>query len=195
MLYNCRRITWLSLLYVVVISFFYSCRIPDTNVKFAYGWVDLDTPGGIPMEVIIGLARDPVMLTCLRVSNVLDSTKFFTEQLGMKVLPFPLSRAKGSTFEPEQVPGSQYVGYSENSMGLMLIPSPKLKAPPLVIGTMLEAFTLVYDDSAGVADKLPPAVVTVLGGAPNMIKSPDGYTFVLKGYEQFKKEATNKVDF
>ena len=32
-------------------------------------------------------------------------------------------------------------------------------------------------------------------GAPNMIKSPDGYTFVLKGYEQFKKEATNKVEF
>lgn len=147
------------------------------------------------MEVIIGLARDPIMLTCLRVTNVADSAKFFIEQLGMKVLPFPLSRAKGSTFEPEQVPGSQYVGYSDNSMGLMLIPSPKLKSPPLVIGTMLEAFTLVYDDSSAAANKLPPAVVKVLGGAPNVIKSPDGYPFVLKGYEQFKKEATNTVEF
>ena len=195
MLYDCCRMAWLRLFYVTAIQFFCLCRVADTNVKFAYGWVDLDTPGGIPMEVIIGLARDPVMLTCLRVTNVADSAKFFIEQLGMKVLPFPLSRAKGSTFEPEQVPGSQYVGYSDNSMGLMLTPSPKLKAPPLVIGTMLEAFTLVYDDSAGAADKLPPAVMKVLGGAPNVVKSPDGYSFVLKGYEQFKKEATNKVEF
>ena len=164
-------------------------------MKFAYGWVDLETPGGIPMEVIIGLARDPMMLTCLRVTNVLDSTKFFTEQLGMKVLPFPLSRAKGSTFEPEQVPGSSYVGYSENSMGLLLTPSPKLKAPPLVVGTMLSAFTLVYDDSESASMALPPAVNRVVNGGVNEIKSPDGYTFVLKGYEQFKKEATNKVEF
>lgn len=190
----CMR-AFLLLFYVNITDFSYLYLVLDTNVKFAYGWVDLDTPGGIPMEVIIGLARDPVMLTCLRVTNVADSAKFFIEQLGMKVLPFPLSRAKGSTFEPEQVPGSQYIGYSDNSMGLMLTPSPKLKAPPLVVGTMLEAFTLVYDDSAGAASKLPPAVVKVLGGAPNIVKSPDGYSFVLKGYEQFKKEATDKVEF
>jgi hypothetical protein len=85
--------------------------------------------------VIIGIARDPVMLTCLRVTNVVASAKFFIEELGifyylyvdsltyaflcrikfcdtpycnlfevniiviiiigMKVLPFPISRQKG----------------------------------------------------------------------------------------------------
>jgi hypothetical protein len=160
-----------------------------TNVPFAYGWVDLESPGGIPMEVIIGLARDPVMLSCLRVTNVIESTKFFTEELGMKVLPFPIARGKGSTFEPEQIRGSTYVGYSENSMGLLLTPSPKLKSPPLAIGTMLEAFTIVYDDSKSPAKALPPAA------SKSEVKSPDGYKFVLKGYEQFKKEATKKVEF
>lgn len=168
--------------------------ILDTNVKFAYGWVDLETPGGIPMEVIIGLSRDPVMLTCLRVTNVAETAKFCIDELGMSLQPFPLSRAKGSTFEPEQVPGSQYVGYSNSTMGLMLTPSPKLKAPALVIGTFLEAFTLVYDDAAP-AGKLPPAAERARAGTSSVIKSPDGYTFVLKGYDQFKKEATNKVEF
>lgn len=166
-------------------------------MKGAYGWVDLDTPMGIPMEVVIGLARDPIMLACIRVTNVAASAKFFMEELGMKVLPFPISRPKGSTFEPEQTPGSQYVGYSGDTMGLLLVPSPKLKAPPLVVGTMLESFTLVYDDSAAAvtAGKLPPAVGRITGGGSNVIKSPDGYTFVLKGFEQFKKEATNKIEF
>lgn len=168
----------------------------DVNVKFAYGWVDADTPGGIPLEVIIGIARDPVMLTCLRVSNVAASTKFFTEELGMKVLPFPISRQKGSSFEPEPVPGSSYVGYGDNSMGLLLTPSPKLRAPPLVVGTMLEAFTLVFDDSTLAANKLPPAVKKLLAdGSGGVIKSPDGYKFALKGYEIFKKESTKSVDF
>ena len=150
---------------------------------------------GIPMEVVIGLSRDPIMLTCLRVTNVLESTKFFTEQLGMKVLPFPLSRNIGSTFEPEQVPGSAYLGYSENTMGLLITPSPKLKAPPLVIGTLLEAFTLIYDDSTANLSNLPPGVSKAISTPNKEIKSPDGYRFVFKGYEQFKKEATNQVEF
>ena len=161
-------------------------------MKFAYGWVDLDTPGKIPLEVVIGLARDPVMITCLRVTNVAESTKFFVEQLGMKVLPFPISRPKGSTFEPEQVPGSSYVGYSESSMGLLLTPSPKLKAPPLNIGNFLKGFTLVFDEKSV---KLPPAVVKALSTATNEIKSPDGYPFFIKGYNVYAKEATNSVEF
>lgn len=146
------------------------------------------------MEVIIGLSRDPIMLTCLRVTNVAESVKFCIDELGMSVQPFPLSRAKGSTFEPEQVAGSQYVGYSNSTMGLMLTPSPKLKAPPLVIGTFFEAFTLVYDDAAP-AGKLPKAAERARAGTSNTVKSPDGYSFILKSYDEFKKEATNKVEF
>lgn len=132
------------------------------------------------------------MVTCIRVTNVAESTKFFMDQLGMKVLPFPISRPKGSTFEPEQVPGSSYVGYSENSMGLLLTPSPKLKAPPLNIGTFLKGFTLVFDEKS---DKLPPAVVNALTKGTNEIKSPDGYPFFIKAYDLFAKEATSTVEF
>jgi hypothetical protein len=60
---------------------------------------------------------------------------------------------------------------------------------------MLEAFTLVFDDSAAAAATLPPAVKATLAGGPNLVKSPDGYSFILKGYEQHKKEATTKVEF
>ena len=163
------------------------------DIKFAYGWIDLNTPGGLPLEVVIGLARDPLMLACIRVSDVPSSTRFFKEELGMKELPFPLSRAAGSDFEPQQPPNSAYVGYGPESMGLLLVPGAK-GAPPLAVGSLLEAFTLVFDESK--AQSLPPAFREAAAkGGERRVVSPDGYPFVLKGYEEYRKQATNQATF
>jgi hypothetical protein len=163
------------------------------EVKYAYGWIDLNTPGGLPLEVVVGLTRDPLMLACIRVSDVSSSTKFFTEELGMKELPFPLSRTPGSQFEPQQPPKSVFVGYGADSMGLLLVPGEK-GAPPLSVGSLLEAFTLVFDESK--AQALPPAFREAAAkGGERRVMSPDGYPFVLKGYEEYRKQATNQATF
>lgn len=162
------------------------------EIKYAYGWIDLNTPGGLPLEVVVGLARDPLMLACIRVSDVQLSTKFFTEELGMKELPFPLSRTAGSDFEPQQPPNSVYVGYGADSMGLLLVPGAK-GAPPLSVGSFLEAFTLVFDESK--AQSLPQAFQGAAKGGERRVLSPDGYPFVLKGYDEYRKQATNQATF
>ena len=155
------------------------------NIGFAYGWVDLDTPGKIPLEVVVGIARDPLMLTCLRVRDVSASTDFFIKQMGMKSLPFPLARGAGSDYEPAQPLKSSYVGYGENSMGLLLVSGAK-DAPPLNIGTVLQAITLVYDQNK--IDTLPPLFQNAAQGGEKRVLSPDGYPFVLKSYEEYQKQ-------
>ena len=155
------------------------------NIGFAYGWVDLDTPGKIPLEVIVGISRDPLMLTCLRVKSVSESTDFFINQLGMKSLQFPIARSIGSDYEPTQPLKSSCVGYGENSMSLLLVSGAK-DAPPLNIGTVLQAITLVYDQTK--IDTLPPLFQNAAKGGEKRVLSPDGYPFVLKSYEEYQKQ-------
>ena len=133
------------------------------------------------------------MLACLRVTDVAASVKFFTEGLGMKTLPFPLARQAGSDFESPQPAGSAYVGYGMDSFGLLLVPGAK-GAPPLSVGTALAGFTVVYDDSPGRADALPPlARAAAAQGGAQRVLSPDGYPFILKGLREHEKTATLNV--
>lgn len=131
------------------------------DVKFAYGWVNWLSPNQIPYEITVGLTRDPLMLVCLRVKNLKESSDFFVNELGMKMLDYPLARAKDSQFEKPQPKNSVYVSYGPNSMGLLLVEDPieigggdldgnsngvggvlkkknKSRPPPLVIGSILE---------------------------------------------------------
>lgn len=183
------------------------------EVKFAYGWVDLDSPGGIPYEIVVGIARDPLMLSCIRVENMQKSIKFFVEEMGMKVLPFPLSRMAGSDFEPQQPLGSEYVGYSVNSMGLLLVETPPssnapsknnlfrnkkasaIPLPPLVVGSLIDAFTVVVDDKAAI-DTLPPLAQQLVQSKESTlsVKSPEGYPFKLQTYSSFTKNASVKIN-
>lgn len=150
--------------------------------------MDLDTPGNIPLEVVVGSTRDPIMLVCLRVSDIQTSVRFFSEQLGMKQLPFPLCRLPGSAFEPTCPKDAVYLGYSADSMGVLLRPSAKGEAP-LQVGSLLNGFTLVVDDSNKSA--LPTALSAALGEASRTILSPDGYPFIVKAFSQFKVESTS----
>lgn len=184
------------------------------NVKYAYGWVDIDTPSGVPLQVVVGIRRDPLMFACINVSDITQSLDFFIDKLGMTVLPFPLARSVGSQFEPQQPKGSVYVGYSESSMGLLLQDqtveeagqkkkkkTPRaIPGPSISVGNIIEAFTIVYDDSspAGI-DNLPAFVKEVISSTNNIanakinITSPDGYPFVFVPYSSFQKQSTKSI--
>lgn len=92
------------------------------DIQFAYGYVDLQSPGQVPYEVVVGLTRDPVMLAALRVSDVAASAKFFTDTLGMQQSNMPLARTAGSLYERQQPADSVYLSYGPDSMGVLLLP-------------------------------------------------------------------------
>jgi hypothetical protein len=177
------------------------------NLKYAYGWVDIDSSNKIPYEVVVGLARDPIMLACLRVSNLKQSLQFFLNELGMQVLPFPYSRTKGSVFEPQEAVDSVFVGYGVDSLGLLLQPQPK-NASPLRIGSQLNGFTIVANDDSNIFfDASVEASTNNISTEDNnnnkninkkninaeskVIEklSPDGYKFFIKKYSEFEKTA------
>ena len=95
------------------------------DVEGAYGWIDVRSPGGIPLEVVVGIARDPFMFACLRVSNIKESVAFFTEVLGMREGPMPLARQPGSQYEPSQANNEVFLNYGGDSYGFLLSPAKK----------------------------------------------------------------------
>lgn len=184
-------------------------------IKFAFGWVNMNTKSGIPLEIVIGESRDPLMYAALQVNDLQESVKFFTEELGMRELPFPLARINGSAYEPRQPKGSVYLGYMEGTFGLLLNKFNTIqdqeeevvsifglftykKKPAvdpnakLVVGSQLRGFTVLYDDETSDISKLPKAAQRSLANGENnkIILSPDGYPFILTPYSKFKMYAT-----
>lgn len=165
-------------------------------ISYAYGWVDIATPSGIPLQVIVGECRDPLMLASLQVSNMADSVDFFTRKLGMKTLLFPLARQKGSAFEPTPPKDSIFMGYGADTMGLLLVPFSKNKASPVLdVGNVLRGFKIVVDTSR--VENLPPYVAEQCSskmisenGVQREVLSPDGYRFTLQPYKEFALEAS-----
>ena len=230
--------------------------------------MDLLSPGGVPLQVVVGTARDPLQLCCLRVSDLQASTAFCTEQLGMQVLSperFPLARTAGSNFEPTQPRGSVLLGYGPGytpgpgldpdvdypidypGLCLLLVDGPvnsnsaagggstvtsatgegstengrnrrRARAAggavaPLRVGSLLDALTIVVDDSApdvvasypavirdfllsrssGRSNATPEAGAGGRGGETLRLRSPDGYGFVVKPYSVFRREATKSA--
>ena len=160
------------------------------NIKYAYGWVDLDTPNNLPLKIVVGIRRDPLMFACISVSNIDQTVKFLSEELGMKEMPLPLARNPGSEFEPQPQKGDIYMGYSPDTMGFLLTPLPK--GVKLSIGTQLNGFNIIVDDKS--IDKLPQSIQGLLSdkSGNNRIKSPDGYSFIITPYSEFEKYAVTK---
>ena len=76
------------------------------TIKYSYGWVELDTPGNVPLEVVVGYRmRDNIMCMCIRVTDMKATIDFLTKELGMQLLPYPLARDEGSRFEQEKAKG------------------------------------------------------------------------------------------
>ena len=153
-----------------------------SEIKYAYGWVDLVTPGGVPYQFVVGTARDPLMTACLATSDMKKSLNFFTESLGMQVLPFKYSRTVGSNFEAQPKKGEVCLGYGNSTLSLMLTP---VKGP-VEVGSILDSFNIVVDDSdiAQIPDEVRRALE-----AKEIVFSPDGYPFRFMSYTEFQKSS------
>ena len=154
------------------------------EVKYAYGWVDLVTPGGIPYQFVVGTARDPLMTVCLATSDMKKSITFFTESLGMQILPFKNARALGSNFEPQPRKDEVCVGYGNSTLSLVLTPTPN--KGKVEVGNVIEYFSIVVDDSNPA--QIPTDVRNALDSKQIMF-SPDGYPFKLLSYTEFQKSS------
>lgn len=62
------------------------------QVRSAYGWVLVDSPNGLTHQVIVGNRRDPAMMLALNVPNLKKAVAFYKDALGMREVPYPLSR-------------------------------------------------------------------------------------------------------
>ena len=187
-----------------IIDLYAVCLTSGLNVKFAYGWVDLESPSGVPYEVVVGIRRDPLMMVCLQVQDMKANEAFFTSQLGMKPIPFPLARAPTSEFEAKPPPKSVHLGYGDVGMSILLIQAPK--KVKVTTGNVLDQFTIVYDDSTALIN---PTTSTSSGSSgtnnsystaysesffrtisdpsTRTVVSPDGYKFRLRPYSEYAK--------
>ena len=158
-------------------------------VKYAYGWVDLVTPSGIPYEFVVGIARDPLMTIGLRVADMKASLDFFKNSLGMQILPFNYARQPGSNFESQPSKEDVYIGYSENTLGFALIPTKGREK--VEVGSVLEAFTIIVDDDLST---VPSTVATAIASA-SVLYSPDGYPFKFQKYSDYIKSGLAVKEF
>ena len=160
--------------------------ITGAKVKYGYGWIELDTPGGIPLQVVVGSARDPIMASCIRVNNLQESSIFCKEVLGMSEYPYPLARTIGSKFEPPMPLYSVYMSYSPDSMGIVLSQRQK-KVQPLDIGSVFRGYTIIADDK-NKDSNLPEALKNAMESpTDNILLSPDGYAFRIVKLSDFEK--------
>lgn len=183
----------------------FSISTPGLTVLYAYGWVDLQSPSGVPYQVVVGIARDPLMMVCLQVSDLPSSVEYFRAQLGMSEQPFPLARAEESQYEVKQPKGSVHMGYGPIGFSVLLVPLPEADEgwlkffkqkkkvtvlPEVAVGNVLNTFTIVFDDS--VTESLPALYKEIIDDqkkdpAVRTTVSPDGYKFKLLPYSEYVK--------
>lgn len=148
-------------------------------VKYGYGWLDLESPNGLPYQVVVGEVRDPLMAVCLRVANLKTSAAFFRDTLGMIDVPYPLARQPGSQFELAGKKDWVSLGYGPDSLTLVLREGDSRTEGPLVKGSFLRGMTIIVDDKA-----MPRKETTDV-----VIESPDGYLFTLRPLSLHQKSA------
>jgi len=171
------------------------------TVTYAYGWVDMRTPSGIPLELVVGTSADPLMMACLRCSSVAVTASFLVDELGMSPQPYPYARQVGSNFEPQFPAGGIFMSFGPGQFGLLLVPSqskggkqqPKssssIGAEPIDVGNVLDAFKIIVDDKPNAPLPPPPAAKRFLDGdaRTSTLVAPDGYTFRFQRYSDFSR--------
>eukprot|EP01039_Chlorochromonas_danica_P010621 gene10621-11771_t len=154
-------------------------------VKYGYGWLDLESPNGLPYQVVVGEVRDPLMAVCLRVANLKTSATFFRDTLGMIDVPYPLARQPGSQFELAGKNDWVSLGYGPDSLTLVLREGDSRTEGPLVKGSFLRGMTIIVDDKAMPRrEKEKKELVEDV-----VIESPDGYLFTLRPLSLHQKSA------
>jgi hypothetical protein len=88
------------------------------------------------------------------------------------------------------------MGYSSDSMGILLMPANRAKST-VNAGSLLDTFTIVFDDRLDGAEALPQGIRELYHDIPatavKSLVSPDGYSFSLKPYSIFLKESTSII--
>lgn len=95
----------------------------------AYGVINVLAPGGLPFRLLVGdEVRDRLMYVALRCRDVKASARYYTDKLGMAALPYPRARPptpEESPFDPNPPRQSAYLAYCPDTLGLLLISSPR----------------------------------------------------------------------
>lgn len=134
------------------------------------------------------------MASCIRATDVSAAETFFVKELGMQRLSFPLARIPGSNFERQPPKNSICLGYSEDSMAIILQPVAKGE-PPVQVGSIFDGFEIVYDDTQPI-ERLPPAIQRLRSEARTSeysVTCPDGYRCYLIPFSEFKKSAVDST--
>lgn len=121
------------------------------------------------------------MYLALRVKDVKQSEKFYSNQLGMRRFAYPRARPptpEESPFDPDPPRGSVFLAYCADSLGLLLLPSTKNR----LTGSYIKPN--IGDIYAGINVAAPPddpilANITSSVSATALFTDPDGYKIAL----------------
>ncbi|CEL95464.1 unnamed protein product [Vitrella brassicaformis CCMP3155] len=168
------------------------------NIRRAYGWIEVDAPGGLPLRIIIGERRDPFMFACFTVKDLSAAKSFYETRLGMRELPYQKARYNpDSPLEPKQPQESAYMGYSEDTFGLLLVQQDKkiAKKTPIEVGSVFDKLAIL---SRNVVEEGPSLNAGFTGPVPGIgtnvaaFKDAQGYGLVLVEYDDFEKELSDR---
>lgn len=156
-------------------------------IESGYGHLQVLAPGGLRVKILSGDRRDPPMFTAVKVKDLQKSIQWYTDIAGMTKFPYPLARAPGSPFEPEQPKNSVFMAYEANAFGMVLVPAAKDER--LNVGSILSLSVLVEDvdktaeDLGGRVD-----VDSFRGGERSVsVADPDGYVVKFVEYSNWRK--------
>lgn len=156
-------------------------------IESGYGYVQLVAPGGLHLRLLSGERRDPPMFVTIKVKDLKRSIEWYTDIAGMTQLPYPLARAPGSPFEPEQAKNSVFMAYEEGAFGVLLLPAERGESlnpgSAFSLSVLTDDFDKLAGDLEGTAD-----VNSVEGRARSMsLSDPDGYPFQIVDYSGWQK--------
>lgn len=157
-------------------------------IESGYGHLQVLAPGGLRFKLMMGDRRDPPMFVAVKVKDIKQSIKWYTDVAGMTKFPFPKARAPGSPFEPEQPKDSVFMAYEGEAFGVVLVPA--AKGETLNPGSVL-SLTVLAEDVDKVAEDLGGSVVVdrARGGTRSTaVTDPDGYPVKFVEYSDWQKE-------
>lgn len=157
-------------------------------VESGYGHLQLIAPGGLRLKLMSGDRRDPPMFVVVKVKDLKKSMQWYTDVAGMTNFPYPLARAPGSPFEPDQPKDSVFMAYEGQAFGVVLVPAAKNEA---VSPGSVFSVSVLAEDVDKIGEDLGEAVSidSARGGTRSVsVSDPDGYVVKFVEYSDWRKQ-------